>query len=78
MLNEGAEVLFLPALARHLHSGEGGTYFLAQQVEPNGAYLHMTLATDGDTSNTRGLELQIPHHTVRYIVAAQNLSNIGF
>lgn len=79
VLNEGAEAHFLPTLALHLRSGKGGAYFLAQQIEPNGVYLHMVLASDGDdASDKRGIELHIPHNTVRYVLAAQDLSRVGF
>lgn len=52
--------------------------FLAHQIEPNGVYLHMMLARDGDKLGKRGIELHIPHPVVRYILAAQSISRLGF
>jgi hypothetical protein len=78
VLIEGGETLFLPTLAMHLHQGETGWYFLAHQIEPNGVYLHLMLARDGDEFGKPSIELHIPHHVVRYVLAAQTLSQIGF
>lgn len=78
VLNEGAEVLFLPSLSRHVKKGENGAYFLAKEIEPNGVYFHMVLAQDDDAPHKRSMELHIPHHAVRYVLAAEDVSQVGF
>ncbi|SFM03253.1 hypothetical protein [Rugamonas rubra] len=78
VLIEGAEIQFLPTLAAHLRKGENGCYFLAKEVEPNGVYMHMTLAPEGDSSGQRGIELHLPHHVIRYVLAAEDVSQVGF
>lgn len=78
VLIDGAEAQYLPTLQAHLRQGGTGWYFLACKIEPNNAYLHMTLARDGDSFGQRGIELQIPHQMVRYILASEGISQLGF
>lgn len=78
VLVEGADTQLVPTLSAHLHKGDTGWYFLADQIDPNGVYLHMTLAREGDASGKHGIELHIPHPMVRYILTAHSVKQLGF
>lgn len=78
VLFDGAEAQYLPTLQAHLRQGDTGWYFLAHKIDPNGVYLHMTLSRDGDGFGQRGIELQIPHQMVRYILASESVNQLGF
>jgi len=63
--------------------GDGHQYFNCLTVDPNGTYLYMTVEVPKQEGiewpDGAGLmEVQIPHHYVRYILSVKDEWGVGF
>lgn len=78
VLNPETEAYFLPALSAKLRRMENYHYFLAKEIDPNGPFFSMILAQEKDAADAPGIELHIHHHMVLYVLASEDVSQIGF
>jgi hypothetical protein len=78
VLNQGAEAHFLPVLAAQLRKVDSYHYFLAKEIDPNGPFFNMILAQDKEAIDQPGIELHVHHHMILYVLAAEDVSQIGF
>lgn len=78
-LRDGAAEELGPAFTTLLlHKTKDQYYFLACKIDPNGSYFHMTIAQDGPDGKPADMDIQIPHHYVKYVLSAADMKALGF